>query len=227
MTDDRKPSKDRDKSFIAVITEGIAFFLAGAFLIGTTTTTNSDDLLVQRLTYVAQYTGYILLAFGVIYVLPIIPWFRCIKSKIEKGFLYIYPLVFAITSLQVLQIVLDPQRGDILRWISGIFVLIIILLIMFTPTSKSTDKTRLLLNLVLTYTLLSIIFIALRAETLLSLIQSPILEPLTFLIVSFICCLLLYKRTVKKEEQPDESRNLLQSQHGRPGERGDEPTDPA
>jgi hypothetical protein len=200
MTDDKKPSDDKNKSLIVVITEGIAFFLAGAFLIGTTTTTNSNDLLVQRLTYVAQYTGYILLAFGVIYILPLIPWFRGIKNTIEKGFIYIYPLVFAITSLQVLQIVLNSQQSGVLRWISGIFVTIIIMLVIFTPPSKSTNKTRLLLNLILTYLLLSIIFIALRAETLISLIQSPILEPLVFLTISFVCCLLLYKRIVKNEE---------------------------
>jgi len=190
----------KNKAPIIIITEGIGFFLAGGFLVGTSSTINSNDLLIQRLTYVAQYTGYVLLAFGVIYVLALIKWFSFIKNKLNKWAIYVYPLVFGITSLQVLQSVFDSKQSGVLRWLSGVFVVIIIGLVIFTSSGKTIDKAHPLSNLILTYVGLAIILIALRAENFLALIQPNIVQPLVFLIVSFICGLLLYKQIGKKEE---------------------------
>jgi hypothetical protein len=191
-------SEEHSSSPIITITEGIAYFLAGAFIVGTTFSNTTDDLLVQRLSWVAQATGYLLIVFGILYVLPLIPWFRLIKNWIDNKLTpYVYPALFGITSVQVLQIVLEVENTGLLRWVSGIFLLLVIILTVLVSPKKVTSKVQFFINLSFTYVFLATLFVGLRAETWLSLLDKPILEPLVFLIVSLVSLSFLAKHVKK------------------------------
>ena len=190
----------RERPPLFTITEGIAFFLSGGFLIGTSTAVNTTDILIQRLIPFTHFTGYILLGFGVVYVLPLIPWFKCIQNTLNKISVYVYPMVFGIASLQVFQIAIAPNQNGILRWASIGFLVLIFVLIMFAPFGKVTNKARILLSLILTYNGLAIVIVAVRVENPLALIQSPNVEPLVLLLISFVCGIFLNFQIGKKDE---------------------------
>ena len=193
-------SELRERPALYKITEGIAFFLCGAFLIGTSAAVSNTDILIQRLTPFTHFTGYVLLGFGVVYILPLIPWFKYIQKTLNKISVYVYPFVFAIASLQVLRIAIDPNQNEILRWASIGFLVLISFLIMFTPFGKVTEKRRLLLSLLLAYNGLAIVIIAVRAKNPLALMQSPNVEPLILLFASFVCGIFLVFQMRKKDE---------------------------
>lgn len=198
---ERVPEKETRPALIT-ITEGIAFFLAGGFLIGINPPPNIDDILVRRLTPVTHITGYILLAFGLMYILPLIKHLNFIQNGLAKIWVYAYGFVFAVSSLQVLQIALTPNQDEILRWASVGLLLLVFLLIMFSPTAKArVDKVRLLSTLILTYNGLAIIFFVLRIEALpKDLIKSQNLDPIFLLLIGLVCAILLIKRIGKKDE---------------------------
>ncbi len=195
------PEKETRTAFIT-ITEGIAFFLAGGFLIGINPPPIIDDILVRRLTPVTHVTGYILLTFSVMYILPLIKPLNCIQSGLEKIWVYAYGFVFAVSSLQVLQIALTPNQDKILRLASAGLLLLVFLLIMFSPAAKTEiDKVRLLSTLILTYDGLAITFLVLRTESLPSdLIKSQNLEPIFLLLIGLVCTILLMISIAKKDE---------------------------
>ena len=195
------PKKETKPAFIT-ITEGIAFFLAGGFLIGINPPPNIDDILVRRLTPFTHFTGYILLAFSLMYILPFIKHLNFIQSVLVKIWVYAYGFVFAVSSLQVLQIALTPNQDDILRWASVGLLLLVFFLIMFLPTTKAkVDKVRLLSTLILTYNGLAIVFFVLRIESIpQDFIKPQNLGPIFLLFIALVCTILLIIRICKKDE---------------------------
>jgi hypothetical protein len=177
--------------------EGIAFFLAGAFLVSTKVVENAD-IRTLRLTSITQWSGYALLVFGLIYTLTAIPRFQRVKSIIDKTTVYTYVIVFVITLLQVTQMAFGNASEAPLRWFSLVFLVVVILLMFFVPTGKKPDKLIYLSDLVLTFTGIATLFTGLEAKDWLSLIKSPIIEPLGFQFIGMVFAFLLSKYIRKR-----------------------------
>ena len=92
---------------VITITEGMGYFLSGSFLLETNLFMTSSDILNKRLTPIAYFTGCILLLLGLIYVLSLIPFLRFLQERLNQVGIYLYPFVFSVTFLQLLQVLLD------------------------------------------------------------------------------------------------------------------------
>ncbi len=186
---------------VKVITDGISYFLTGGFLIGTPVMMNNPDIVYKRLAIVSQVSGYLILAFGVFYILPAIPWFGFLLNFREKIDKYTYPFLFGTTSAQVFRIVFDSNQSNFLRWASGIFSAIITAILMFFNPVKAGNKKLVYLQLIMIYNILAGLYIGLRAENLSALLAQPNLEPLLFITISLVFIVLLMRQVVKGKEK--------------------------
>ncbi len=154
------------KNMLVVLTQAIAYFLAGSFLIGTVISLQSDNGTVQPINWFTGVVGGILIGVGFVLALSTLPFKRLtdfFESVTDFSERWVFPIIFAVTASQVLKTILDFREVKPL-FITTIIFLIIVLLAIVVTSKRVFQHIPSLLSLSLAFNVLAIVLIILGAE---------------------------------------------------------------
>jgi hypothetical protein len=153
---------------IKELTQAIGYFLAGGFLIGTVVTSQSAQVNIEPIGWFTIAVGSILIIAGFILTLSLLPFKRIAESPkfnrfIEFSRKWIFPILFAVATTQVLVMLV------VFRTIQPLFIISIIFLVLVIVVIIATSKVVFLqipslLNLSLSFIGLASILAYLEAD---------------------------------------------------------------
>lgn len=154
------------KNMFVVLTQAIAYFLAGSFLIGTVISLQSDNGTVQPINWFTGVVGGILIGAGFVLTLSTLPFKRLtdfFESVTDFSERWVLPILFAVTTTQLLKTIFDFRETKSL-FITTIIFLIIVLLAIVVTSKRVFQYVSSLLSLSLTFNVLALVLLFLGAE---------------------------------------------------------------
>jgi hypothetical protein len=146
----------------ASITQGIAYFLAGSFLVGTIFSRQPANGTLQPLDWLAVSVGSVLILAGFSFILSVYP-LRRIGDYLKRSEPYLLPLLFAITITEVVILLFDFHEIKPLFIATSIFIIFVLITIIFTSKFVFTNVFS-LIELSLIFNALAIILLLAGAE---------------------------------------------------------------
>lgn len=177
------------------ITQGIAYFLAGSFLIGTVLSKQPAVGTRQALDWLSVGVGSILVLSAFITVLSIFPLKR-IGEFMKRSERYLLPILFGITLTEAVKILVDFHPITPLFIAACIFIIFVLVAIIFTSKWIFRNAVS-LLDLSLTFNALAVILLLTGAN---------VIQIVIILVFSLILLLLIVIRLDRQESGTRKNR---------------------
>ncbi len=178
------------KNMLIILTQAVAYFLAGSFLIGTVISLQSDNGAVEPINWFTGVVGGILIVAGFVLAVSTLPFtrlqdfFKNVKDFSER---WVFPILFAVTTTQILKTIFDFREIKPLFIITIIFLVIVLFAIVVT-SKRLFQHIPSLLSLSLIFNVLAIVLIPIGAE------RIQVITILTFSSILLLLTVLKFSR---------------------------------
>jgi hypothetical protein len=188
--------RDNNKS-VFLLTEAVAYFLAGSFAIKTVIPLHSSEGILQPGNLLVFVIGCILIIFGFFHVLII--FLSDHDSKFMKVFFkyspYLYSILFSITTTEIVKVFVDFQKNPYLSWITIIFLVFVLVTIYYISFKLMFQNIRFLLCSCLYFNIMTgfLLFVG-----------STKFQVISFIVInSILICIALDRITRRAQRQHD------------------------
>lgn len=174
-----------------ILTQAIAYFLAGSFLIKTVIPLQSPDGILQPLNCFSFAIGLILIftGFGFVLTIPQITRLAGFVKRFHQWSFWLFPVVLAITITAILQVLFDFLEIKPLLITTIVFLTIVLALFVF-QSRRVFQNERQLLSLVITFTIFAGILLFIGAQK---------IQVLFLLFLILACSFRLYRLISKRD----------------------------
>lgn len=189
--------QQRENNPIFRLVEAIAYFLAGSFAIKTVTPLHSSEGVLQPSNVLVSVIGGVLIIFGFMNLLVILlhDHLQVFIRWINRVSPYLYSILFAITTTEIVKVLVDFSKIPFLSWITTIFLVFVLVTIFYTSFRVVFQNIRFLLNACLSFNIMAVILIF---------IGNSKYQAISFICFSSILIfLVLYRITRRAQRQHD------------------------